>query len=125
MLKFKTVIQNRQQIGKRYISKKLKEQYRNNDISIENIDPESGLVLRNICQNNTTRSNQHKAFSTKQERSMYLMHHIEYTKQYGKILRCSRSNSYLPDEYDDLPTSVHHFAKSWKHNSNRKKQYYK
>lgn len=64
-----------------------------------------------------------KQFSTHQERSFYCLHLIEY-KDYPLRIRVARGPG-LPDAWDDLPTSVYDLAKSWKHNSKRKYQYYK
>jgi len=62
-------------------------------------------------------------FSTKQEKSFYFLHLIEY-QDYPLKLRLARGKG-LADPWDDLPTSVYAVAKSWKHNSKRKQQYYK
>ena len=64
-----------------------------------------------------------KKFSTQQERSFYFMHCIEY-KDYPLKIRVARGNG-LPYVWDDFPTYVYKFSKSWKHNSKRKNQYYK
>lgn len=65
----------------------------------------------------------YKKFSTKQEKSFYSMHFIEY-KDYPLKLRVARGSS-LVDAWDDLSTYFHKAAKSWKHNSKRAHQYYK
>ena len=49
------------------------------------------------------------------------MHLIEY-KDYPLKLRVARGTA-LPEEWDDLPVYVYKVAKSWKHNSRRRKQY--
>lgn len=68
------------------------------------------------------RSSVFKQFSTHQERSFYYLHLIEY-KDYPLKIRVARGAG-LPNAWDDLPTSVYDLAKSWKHNSRRKRQYY-
>jgi hypothetical protein len=72
--------------------------------------------LRNYC---------FKRFSTKQERSLFLMHELEYEKEYGLKLRRRRSPKNLPNSWDDIHTSVRDTEKSWKHSTKRKRQYYK
>lgn len=52
-----------------------------------------------------------------------IFHLIEY-KDYPLKLRVARGSG-LPEEWDDLPSSVYKVAKSWKHNSKRKHQYFK
>lgn len=69
------------------------------------------------------RSSVFKKFSTHQERSFYSLHLIEY-KDYPLKIRVARGPG-LPNALDDLPTSVYDLAKSWKHNSKRKCQYYR
>lgn len=95
--------------------KKLKFQY----LQPENTHPNDSIReryphLRNVY---------HKKFSTRQERSFYFMHSIEY-KNYPLKLRVARGTG-LPDERDDLPAYVYKVAKSWKHNSRRRKQQYR
>lgn len=51
------------------------------------------------------------------------MHCIEY-KDYPLKIRVARGSG-LPYIWDDFPTYVYKFSKSWKHNSKRKNQYYK
>lgn len=69
------------------------------------------------------RSRYFKKFSAYQERSFYFLHLIEY-KDYPLKLRVARGSG-LPEEWDDHPSSVYNVAKSWKHNSKRRYQYYK
>lgn len=69
------------------------------------------------------RSSVFKKFSTYQERNFYCLHRIEY-KDFPLKLRVARGSG-LPDDWDDLPTYVYGVAKSWKHNSKRKHQYYR
>ena len=94
---------------------KLKFQY----LQSENIHPNDGIReryphLRNVY---------HKKFSTLQERSFYFLHLLEY-KNYPLKLSVARGTG-LPDERVDLPAYVYKVAKSWKHNSRRRKQYYR
>jgi hypothetical protein len=70
------------------------------------------------------KSGYHRKFSTKQEKSFHSLHCIEY-KEYGLKLRGRRSSNNLADPWDDYPSYHHKQAKSWKHNSKRKNQYYK
>ena len=65
----------------------------------------------------------HKKFSTKQEKSFYSMHYVEY-KNYPLRIRVARGPG-LAEPWDDLPAYVYKVAKSWKHNSKRSHQYYK
>lgn len=64
-----------------------------------------------------------REFSTKQEKSYALLHQIEYA-EYGLRIR-NRRGSNLPDSWEDLRSSVDDGAKSWKHNSKRKSQYFR
>ena len=64
-----------------------------------------------------------KQFSTRQERSFYFLHQIEY-RDYPLKIRIARGTR-LPDAWDDLSSSAYTVAKSWKHNSKRKHQSYK
>lgn len=70
------------------------------------------------------RSNCHKHFSNKQERSKTKMHLKEYKEYetFGFRIRGKRNGS-LPDPWDDYPSFVWNTHKSWKHNSKRKKQW--
>ncbi len=51
------------------------------------------------------------------------MHHIEY-KGYPIKIRVARGAG-LPYVWDDYPTYVYKYTKSWKHNSKRPHQHYK
>ncbi|TCM60671.1 hypothetical protein EC844_13110 [Acinetobacter calcoaceticus] len=95
--------------------KKLKYQYRQS-IRITH-KAYFGLIYPNI------KSLYHKKFSTQQERGFYFLHVIEY-KGYPLKIRAARGKG-LAQVWDDLPASVYSVAKSWKHNSKRKHQYYK
>ena len=64
-----------------------------------------------------------KKLSIQQERSFYFMHHIEY-KGYPIKIRVARGAG-LPYVWDDYPTYVYKYTKSWKHNSKRPHQHYK
>lgn len=68
------------------------------------------------------RSGTHKHFSTKQEKSFYFMHLVE-CKGYPVKLRAARGKA-LANPWDDYPSFVYDVAKSWKHNSKRRNQYY-
>lgn len=65
----------------------------------------------------------HKRFSTRQEKSFFYLHLIEY-KEYPIKLRAARGKR-LADPWDDYPSDAYDVAKSWKHNSRRKHQYYR
>lgn len=67
------------------------------------------------------RSGTHKRFSTKQEKSYYFLHEIEYENISFRI-RAKRGNA-LADPWSDYPSDVYELRKSWKHNSKRRKQY--
>lgn len=69
------------------------------------------------------RSSIHKHFSTRQEKSYFFLHLIE-CKGYPVKLRAARGRA-LANPWDDYPSSVYDIAKSWKHNSKRRKQHYK
>jgi len=69
------------------------------------------------------RSHTHKHFSTKQEKSYYFLHRIEL-RNYPIKLRAARGGA-LANPWDDYPSSVYALAKSWKHNSKRRNQYYR
>ncbi|MEZ8627749.1 hypothetical protein AB6D75_18340 [Vibrio splendidus] len=69
------------------------------------------------------RSGTHKHFSTKQEKGYYFLHMIE-CRGYPIKLRAARGRA-LANPWDDYPAYVHDLAKSWKHNSKRRYQYYK
>lgn len=69
------------------------------------------------------RSGTHKHFSTRQEKSYYFLHRIEY-RGYPLKLRAARGKV-LADPWDDLPLLIMSLEKSWKFNSRRKHQYYR
>ncbi len=69
------------------------------------------------------RSGTHKHFSTKQEKSYFFLHEVEY-REYPIKLRVARGKS-LANPWDDYPAYVYDVAKCWKHNSKRSHQYYK
>lgn len=93
--------------------KKLKQQYR-------------GCIERHNYMWNVypyVRSGTFKKFSTKQEKSFYFMHLVE-CRDYPVKLRAARGKA-LADPWDDYYSIVYDVAKSWKHNSKRRHQYYK
>ena len=94
--------------------KKLKQQYR---CYIERRDWD---YIWKVYPN--VRSGTHKNFSTKQEKSFYFMHLVE-CKGYPVKLRAARGKA-LANPWDDYPSFVYDVAKSWKHNSKRRNQYY-
>ena len=65
----------------------------------------------------------YKRFSTRQEKSYFYLHRIEY-KEYHLKLRAARGTQ-LADPWDDHPSTVYDVARSWKHNSRRRYQYYR
>lgn len=69
------------------------------------------------------RSAVHKHFSTKQEKSYYFLHEKECSL-FPVKLRAKRGGA-LADPWDDYPSSVYDLAKSWKHNSRRRNQYFR
>ncbi len=71
----------------------------------------------------SVRSGIHKHFSTKQEKSYFFLHLIE-CRGYPIKLRAARGKA-LANPWDDYPSYVYSLAKSWKHNSKRRYQYYK
>ncbi|MGF1711002.1 hypothetical protein L4C37_10570 [Vibrio kagoshimensis] len=94
--------------------RKLKQQYRNR-IKYQRI------YIRDVYP--SVRSETHKHFSTKQEKSYFFHHKIE-CKGYPVKLRAARGRS-LANPWDDYPAYLYGLAKSWKHNSKRSYQYYK
>ncbi len=116
----KMKMKNNKQDTKKVLSKKLKEQYRNESIKRTHFlsmfsDWAHFPNMRNHC---------FRGFSTKQERTFYIMHSNEYGLEYGLKLRAARSANNLPDSWDDLHAFGYERAKSWKHNSRRNKQYF-
>lgn len=65
-----------------------------------------------------------RCFSTKQEKALSNLHHIEYAKKYGLKLRSKRLTNLLSD-WDDISSSIYSGEKTWKINSKRKHQYYR
>lgn len=64
-----------------------------------------------------------REFSTKQEKSFYLMHLAEYR---GTELRLrARRGKALPSSWDDLPTGIYDAEKCWKTSTRRKNQWYR
>ena len=64
-----------------------------------------------------------KKFSTKQEKSFYFLHKIEYC-EFPLKLRAARGKS-LADPWDDHYCFASKLGQSWKHKSRRKSQYYR
>lgn len=56
-------------------------------------------------------------------KKFFYLHLIEY-KEYPIKLRAARGKR-LADPWDDYPSDAYDVAKSWKHNSRRKHQYYR
>ncbi len=94
--------------------KKLKQQYRSHIKA-------DGYFIWDVYP--CIRSGTHKHFSTKQEKSYFFLHEIEY-REYPIKLRAARGKS-LANPWDDYPAYVYDVAKCWKHNSKRRHQYYK
>ncbi len=99
--------------------KKLKSQYRHSQVNVVKLGSKTTIwivyaSLRSVC---------HKHFSTKQEKSFYFLHKIDCCG-FPIKLRAARGRV-LADPWNDYPSSVAHVAKSWKHNSKRRKQYYR
>lgn len=99
--------------------KKLKLQYRH--ALIKMMTPRSELVSSVLYPK--VRSGSHKHFSTKQEKSYYFLHQVE-CRGYPVKLRAARGRV-LANPWDDYPSLIDDAAKSWKHNSRRRKQYYR
>ncbi len=95
--------------------KKIKSQYK--IVSIQNYGPRTWYLYTNL------RSHYHKYFSTFQEKSFYSLHNVEF-RDFPLKLRAARG-SCLVDPWDDLPTNTIKVAKSWKHNSRRRNQYFR
>jgi hypothetical protein len=66
-----------------------------------------------------------RKIKTKQERMFFEHHNLEYSKEFNLKLRKRRSSKNLPNSWDEIHSGVFKTNKSWKHNSKRKKQYYK
>jgi len=69
------------------------------------------------------RSHIYRYFSTFAEKKATLGHMADYP-DYGIRFRACRGKNIL-DPYDDIPTNVLKLSRSWKHNSRRKKQFYR
>ncbi|OCF97475.1 hypothetical protein A9G08_00390 [Gilliamella sp. wkB195] len=68
------------------------------------------------------RSYMNKCFSTKQEKSAYYIHMIEYKHFNLKIRACRGRN--IANPRDDYTSYVYKMSKSWKYKSKRKRQYH-
>ncbi|AYD45704.1 Uncharacterised protein [Yersinia frederiksenii] len=95
--------------------KKLKQQYKYSE--------EFSGVRRSWVHYPLLRNWLYKRFSTRQEKSHYYLHSIEY-KEYPLKLRAARGKQ-LANPWDDYPSDVYHIARNWKHNSRRRRQYYR
>ncbi len=62
-------------------------------------------------------------FSTFSEKKATLGHIADYP-EYGIRFRACRGKNII-DHYDDIPTDILKLSRNWKHNSRRKKQYYR
>lgn len=61
---------------------------------------------------------------THQERAMHELHKKEYRQIRQLKLRARRGKT-LPCAWHDINVSAHAYTKSWKHNSKRRKQWYR
>jgi len=95
--------------------KKLKPQYRALRVV--------SFYERHLLTYPQLRNAYYKHFSTRQEKSFFYLHRIEY-KAYPLKLRAARGKS-LADPWDDYPSNADSLAKSWKHNAKRRHQYYR
>lgn len=116
---------------KRDLNKNLKSQFQNG-YNIKTTWMSQYDFLNKIFDENdyddcypNVRNHFYRKIATKQERSLFELHEIEYAKEYNLKLRRSRSKKNLPDSYDDIRCGTFEGKNSWKHNSKRKKQYYK
>lgn len=64
-----------------------------------------------------------RCFSTFSEKKAPLSHMIDYC-EYGIRFRPYRGRNII-DHYDDVPSNILKLSRNWKHNSRRKKQYYR
>lgn len=64
-----------------------------------------------------------RSFSTKQERSQAQLHKIEYAGYKIKFRPCRSST--LIDSWEDVTCTMYYVKKCWKHNSKRRKQFYR
>ncbi|MDF9401367.1 hypothetical protein [Vibrio sp. 1180_3] len=88
--------------------KKLKQQYRSHIKA-------DGRFLWDWDMYPCVRSGTHKHFSTKQEKSYFFLHKVEY-RDYPVKLRAARGKL-LANPWDDYPAYVYDVARCWKHNS--------
>ena len=101
--------------------KKLKEQYRNKQEY--EVFYHGKRYVRSILPN--ARNQTFRSFSTKQERSLYLLHKSEFRHADFHITLRARRGKALPDPWDDIISSLYGVKKSWKHNSKRRHQYHR
>ncbi|WKX25409.1 hypothetical protein [Tatumella ptyseos] len=69
------------------------------------------------------RSHIFRYFSTFAEKKATLGHMADYPDYRIPFRACRGKN--IIDYYDDIPTDVLKLSRSWKHNSRRKKQFYR
>lgn len=75
------------------------------------------------CRYPNLRNQIYSYFRTQQERSFHYLHKAEYW-DYNIKLRPKRGK-HLPHIWDDKPTYAFKYAKSWKHDSKRRHQWYR
>ncbi len=111
---------------KKHKNQKLKKQFKNSYLEIYDIKIlDKDIIERTYKNYPNLRDYMFRHLSTKQERSLYLMHEHEYFKEYNLKLRKKRSARQLPTEYDDIRSFVKKSSASWKHSTKRRTQYYK
>ena len=66
----------------------------------------------------------YRPIRTHQERAMHELHKKEYRQIRQLKLRARRGKT-LPCAWHDINVSAHAYTKSWKHNSKRRKQWYR
>lgn len=71
------------------------------------------------------RSYYFRNFSTKQEKSLSILHSLECKEMGVKVKIRSKRGKALPDSWDDFKATFHYVKNSWKHNSKRSSQQYK
>lgn len=69
------------------------------------------------------RNHIYRYFSTFSEKKATLGHIADYP-DYGIRFRACRGKNII-DHYDDVPSDALKLSRSWKHNSRRKKQFYR
>lgn len=111
---------------KKYKNQQLKKQFENSYLEVYDLNTfNNETVEKTYKEYPNLRDYMFRHLSTKQERSLYLMHENEYLKEYNLKLRKKRSARQLPTEYDDIRSFVRKSSTSWKHSTKRRRQYYK